>query len=139
MQQYGAGARGSRVVCGTTAEHQNLEEQLCLLTGQDSALAFSSGYTANLGVLTALGGPGTLIIHDAHIHASLHDGIRLSRSPSVEVAHDDVAALAAALAGRTQPRAVVVLESVYSRPGRRGGPCRRGRVCAPPMTPAAGR
>ncbi|MHA7306629.1 8-amino-7-oxononanoate synthase [Arthrobacter sp. TMN-49] len=114
LQHYGAGARGSRVVCGTTAAHQELERQLCLLTGQDAALAFSSGYTANIGVLTALGGPGTLIIHDAHVHASLHDGIRLSRSPSVEVAHHDVAAIAAALAGRTQPRAVVVLESIYS-------------------------
>ncbi|MHA7268745.1 8-amino-7-oxononanoate synthase [Arthrobacter sp. HLT1-20] len=114
LQQYGAGARGSRVVCGTTPEHQNLEEQLCLLTGQESALAFSSGYTANMGVLTALGGPGTLVIHDAHVHASLLDGIRLSRSPALEVAHQDVAAIAAALAGRTQPRAVVVLESIYS-------------------------
>lgn len=114
LHQFGAGARGSRVVCGTTAAHQDLEEQLCLLTGQEAALAFSSGYTANIGLLTALGGPGTLIIHDAHVHASLLDGIRLSRSPSLEVAHHDIAAIAAALAGRTQPRAVVVLESIYS-------------------------
>ncbi|WP_243400203.1 8-amino-7-oxononanoate synthase [Arthrobacter glacialis] len=114
LHQFGAGARGSRVVCGTTAAHQDLEKQLCLLTGQEAALAFSSGYTANIGVLTALGGPGTLIIHDAHVHASLLDGIRLSRSPALEVAHHDVAAIAAALANRTQPRAIVVLESIYS-------------------------
>ncbi|MGA7203811.1 MAG: 8-amino-7-oxononanoate synthase [Specibacter sp.] len=114
LHRYGAGARGSRVVCGTTAAHQDLEEQLCLLTGHDAALVFSSGYTANLGVLGALGGPGTLIIYDAHVHASLRDGIRLSRSPSVEVAHQDVAAIGAALSARTQPRAVVVLESIYS-------------------------
>lgn len=114
LHQYGAGARASRVVCGTTPAHQDLEEQLCLLTGQESALTFSSGYTANIGVLTALGGPGTLIIYDAHVHASLLDGIRLSRSPSLEVAHHDAAAIGAALAGRTQPRAVVVLESIYS-------------------------
>ncbi|AIY00128.1 8-amino-7-oxononanoate synthase [Arthrobacter sp. PAMC 25486] len=112
--EHGAGARGSRVVCGTTAAHQELEAQLRLLTGQEAALVFSSGYTANIGILTALGGPGTLMIHDAHVHASLLDGIRLSRSPSVEVAHHDVAAIAAALAGRTKPRAVVVLESIYS-------------------------
>ncbi len=111
---HGAGARASRVVCGTTSAHVELERQLCLLTGQDAALAFSSGYTANLGVITALGGPGTLMVHDAHVHASLLDGIRLSRSPSVSVAHQDTDGMRAALAGRTQPRAVVVLESIYS-------------------------
>ncbi len=114
LLRHGAGARGSRVVCGTTEAHQDLENQLCLLTGQEAALVFSSGYTANLGVLTALGGPGTLVIHDAHVHASLLDGIRLSRSSTLEVAHHDVAAVAAALASRTQPRAVVVVESIYS-------------------------
>ncbi|NVM99736.1 aminotransferase class I/II-fold pyridoxal phosphate-dependent enzyme [Arthrobacter sp. SDTb3-6] len=111
---HGAGARASRVVCGTTAAHLDLERQLCLLTGQEAALAFSSGYTANLGVVAALGGPGTLMVHDAHVHASLLDGIRLSRSPSVAVAHQDTDGIRAALAGRTQPRAVVVLESIYS-------------------------
>ncbi|MGN5734496.1 aminotransferase class I/II-fold pyridoxal phosphate-dependent enzyme [Arthrobacter psychrochitiniphilus] len=114
LHDHGAGARASRVVCGTNQAHQYLEEQLCLLTGHDSALAFSSGYTANLGVLAALGGPGTLMIFDAHVHASLRDGIKLSRSPAVEVPHNDLNAIAAALAGRTQPRAVVVLESIYS-------------------------
>ncbi|WP_113719671.1 aminotransferase class I/II-fold pyridoxal phosphate-dependent enzyme [Arthrobacter dokdonensis] len=111
---HGAGARASRVVCGTTDAHVELERALCRLTGQDAALAFSSGYTANLGVITALGGPGTLLVHDAHVHASLLDGIRLSRSPSVSVAHQDTDGMRAALAGRTQPRAVVVLESIYS-------------------------
>ncbi|NVM96344.1 aminotransferase class I/II-fold pyridoxal phosphate-dependent enzyme [Arthrobacter wenxiniae] len=114
LSEHGAGARASRVVCGTTSAHLDLERRLCLLTGQDAALAFSSGYTANLGVLAALGGPGTLMVHDAHVHASLLDGIRLSRSPSVSVAHQDTAGIRAALAGRTQPRAVVVLESIYS-------------------------
>ncbi|WP_353849728.1 aminotransferase class I/II-fold pyridoxal phosphate-dependent enzyme [Arthrobacter sp.] len=111
---HGAGARASRVVCGTTDAHVELARALCRLTGQDAALVFSSGYTANLGVITALGGPGTLMVHDAHVHASLLDGIRLSRSPSVSVAHQDTDGMRAALAGRTQPRAVVVLESIYS-------------------------
>ncbi len=114
LDSFGAGAGASRVVCGTTAAHQELERRLCLLTGQETALAFSSGYTANLGMVAALGGPGTLMVHDAHVHASLRDGIRLSRSPSVSVAHQDTEGIRAALAGRTQPRAVVVLESIYS-------------------------
>ncbi|MDQ6754745.1 MAG: 8-amino-7-oxononanoate synthase [Actinomycetota bacterium] len=112
--RYGTGARASRVVTGTHRVHLELEEALCRLTGQESALAFSSGYTANLGVLTALGGPGTLIISDEHVHASLIDAARLSRSPVEAFAHSDLAALEKLLAGRSQPRAVVVIESIYS-------------------------
>ena len=114
VQQYGSGARASRVVNGTLPVHAHLEEQLCRLTGAQSALAFSSGYLANLGVLTALGGPGTLLVLDAHVHASLLDAARLSRSPVATVAHGDLAAVEAALKTRTQPRAVVVVESLYS-------------------------
>lgn len=114
VQRYGSGSRASRVVNGTLLVHSLLEEQLCRLTGAESALAFSSGYLANLGVLTALGGPGTLLVLDAHVHASLLDATRLSRSPVAMVPHGDLAAVAAALKGRTQPRAVVVVESLYS-------------------------
>lgn len=114
LQDFGAGAKASRVVCGTTPAHMKLEGQLCALTGQQTALAFSSGYTANLGVVTALGGPGTLIIHDAHVHASLIDAVRLSRSQAIAVPHNDLNAISVALKDRTQPRAIVVVESVYS-------------------------
>lgn len=114
LERHGAGARASRVVTGTLPVHVHLEEQLCRLTGAQSALAFSSGYTANLGVLTALGGPGTLLVLDAHVHASVLDAARLSRSPVVTVPHGDTAAVRTALAERNQPRAVVVVESLYS-------------------------
>jgi 8-amino-7-oxononanoate synthase len=114
VERYGSGARASRVVNGTLTVHAELEEQLCNLTGAESALAFSSGYLANLGVLGALGGPGTLLILDAHVHASLLDAARLSRSPVVMVPHGDVAEVATALKNRSQPRAVVVVESLYS-------------------------
>ncbi|MFI7483844.1 aminotransferase class I/II-fold pyridoxal phosphate-dependent enzyme [Kocuria sp. M1R5S2] len=114
LDRFGAGARASRLVTGTTAVHRELEHELCALTGAESALVFSSGYAANTGLLAALGDPGTLLITDAHVHASVVDGARLSRSPVTVVAHQDVAAVRAALAGRTQPRAVVVVESVYS-------------------------
>lgn len=114
VEHHGTGARASRVVTGTQSVHVELEERLCALTGQPSALVFSSGYAANLGILTALGGPGTLIISDEHIHASLVDAARLSRSPVQICPHSDLAALERLLAGRAQPRAVVVLESIYS-------------------------
>ena len=114
IRRHGTGSRASPVVCGTLAVHTHLEEALCQLTGSESALTFSSGYLANLGVLTALGGPGALLVLDAHVHASLHDAARLSRSPVAVVPHSDLAAVRTALAERTVPRAVVVVESLYS-------------------------
>jgi 8-amino-7-oxononanoate synthase len=114
LDRYGTSARASRVVSGTTAAHEELEGALCRLTGQPTALAFSGGYTANLAVLTALGDPDTLLITDAHIHASLIDGARLSRSPVVICSHADLEELERLLAHRTQPRAIVVVESIYS-------------------------
>lgn len=113
-ERHGTGARASRVVTGTLAVHDELEEALAELTGQPAALAFSSGYAANLGILTALGGPDTLIVSDEHVHASLIDAARLSRSPLATFPHADLAALSELLANRTQTRAVVVVESVYS-------------------------
>ena len=112
--RHGSGSRASPVVCGTLAVHADLEDALCQLTGAETALPFSSGYLANLGILTALGGPGTLLVLDAHVHASLHDAARLSRSPVMIVPHGDVDAVRAALAERMVPRAVVVVESLYS-------------------------
>src|ERR1700733_13619629 len=69
-RRFGTGARASRVVTGTTVSPIELEQELAALTGQPACLAFSSGYTANLGILTALGSADTLLITDAHIHAS---------------------------------------------------------------------
>ena len=111
---FGTGARASRVVTGTTVLHAELEQELAVLTGQPACLVFSSGYTANLGILTALGDPDTLLITDAHIHASLIDGARLSRSPVEICPHRDLDALRALLRDRAQSRAVVVVESIYS-------------------------
>ncbi|AJT41794.1 aminotransferase class I/II-fold pyridoxal phosphate-dependent enzyme [Psychromicrobium lacuslunae] len=114
LQLSGTGACASRVVSGTLPVHEELEGELCQLTGQEAALVFSSGYLANLGVLGSLGGPNTLIVLDAHCHASLFDAARLSRSPLITAPHADLAALEHSLAGRSAKRAVVVVESVYS-------------------------
>ncbi|GAA1849929.1 8-amino-7-oxononanoate synthase [Pseudonocardia ailaonensis] len=114
IRRFGTGAGASRVVTGTTAAHEELEGELAALTGQPACLAFSSGYAANIGILTALGDPGTLIVSDAHVHASLIDGARLSRSPVAVCPHADLGRLEALLRDRTLPRAVVVVESIYS-------------------------
>jgi 8-amino-7-oxononanoate synthase len=117
VRTWGAGSTGSRLVTGTTALHAELEAELAAFCGAEAALVFSSGYTANLGVLTALAGPGTLVVSDAANHASLIDACRLSRARVAVVPHDDPAAVDAALAARTEPRAVVVTESVNSIDG----------------------
>ncbi len=111
---WGTGATSSRLVAGTTALHLELESELASLTGMESALVFSSGYLANLGVTTALGGPGTLIVADEHCHASLIDGFRLSRSRVETVPHNDLRATEQHLRKRTEPRALIAAESIYS-------------------------
>jgi 8-amino-7-oxononanoate synthase len=114
---WGAGATGSRLVTGTTALHAELEAELAGFAGAEAALVFSSGYAANLGVLTALAGPDTVIVSDAANHASLVDACRLSRARVAVVPHDDPDAVDAALAARPEGRAVVVTESVNSVDG----------------------
>ena len=114
IHDYGTSARASRLVTGTTPLHLNLEQALCELTGREAALVFSSGYTANLGVITALTGPDTLIISDAHNHASIIDGARLTKAAVQVVEHNSIAAVETALANRTQPEALVITESIFS-------------------------
>lgn len=113
-ETYGAGAGASRLVTGTLDVHEGLESALAELTGAPSALVFSSGYLANLAVLTALADAGTLVVSDQHAHASLIDGCRLSRSAVSVSRHNDLDHIAELLVGRESPRAVVVVESVYS-------------------------
>ncbi|MFJ8039507.1 8-amino-7-oxononanoate synthase [Kitasatospora sp. NPDC096147] len=115
--RWGGGATGSRLVTGTTALHTELEQELADFCGVEAALVFSSGYAANLAALTALTDPDTLIVSDANNHASLIDGCRLSRSDVHRAPHDDPAAVAEALAGRTHRRALVVSDSVFSVDG----------------------
>ena len=117
LRTWGGGAGGSRLVTGNTELHEAFEHQLASFLGAESALVFSSGYTANLGALVALSGPGSLIVSDALSHASLVDACRLSRARVVVSPHRDVDAVDAALAARTEQRAVVVTESVFSADG----------------------
>jgi 8-amino-7-oxononanoate synthase len=111
---WGAGATASRLVTGTLGLHAELEDELAAFCGRPAALALSTGYHANLSVVTALVDDDTLIVSDAHIHASLVDACRLSRA-RVEVApHSDVDAVADTLLARTERRALVLVESIYS-------------------------
>lgn len=117
VRRWGAGSTGSRLVTGTTTEHELLESELAEFMGAEAGLVFASGYAANLGVVTALAGRGSLIVSDAGSHASLVDACRLSRA-RVEIApHCDVAAVDRLLASRTEERALVLTDSVFSADG----------------------
>ncbi|GAB2682445.1 8-amino-7-oxononanoate synthase [Nocardia goodfellowii] len=117
VRRWGTGSTGSRLVTGTTVEHEQLEAELAEFVGAESGLAFSSGYTANLGVVTALAGRGALVVSDAGSHASLVDACRLSRA-RVEIApHCDVEAVDRLLAARSEERALVLTDSVFSADG----------------------
>jgi 8-amino-7-oxononanoate synthase len=115
-ERFGAGSTGSRLVTGTTTLHLDLEDALAARCGAESALVFSSGYLANLGAVTTLAGPGTLVVSDAANHASLVDACRLSRAEVRVVPHGDVDAVDAALAAWSG-RAVVVTDAVFSVDG----------------------
>ncbi len=110
-----AGAGASRLLGGDRPVHAALEEAAAALVGLPAALAFSSGYAANVGVLSALAGAGDLIVSDALNHASIIDGARLSRAQVAVVPHRDVDAVSAALRRRPAGgRAFVVTESYFS-------------------------
>lgn len=117
LRRWGAGSTGSRLVTGNTELHEGLETALAEFVGAESALVFSSGYTANLGAVVALSGTGSLLVSDAHTHASLVDACRLSRAHVVVTPHRDVEAVEAALRARDEERAVVVTDSVFSADG----------------------
>ncbi|HQR28292.1 MAG TPA: aminotransferase class I/II-fold pyridoxal phosphate-dependent enzyme, partial [Nocardioides sp.] len=112
--EWGAGAGASRLVTGTTLLHADLEAELADFLDQPAALVLSTGYHANLSVVTALADRGALVVSDAHIHASLVDAARLSRADVAVVPHSDVAAVERALDSAGGRRALVLAESVYS-------------------------
>jgi 8-amino-7-oxononanoate synthase len=109
-----SGSGASRLIAGERDEHGRLERAFARWLGTEEALAFSSGYAANVGALAALASAGDLIVSDALNHASLIDGARLSRARVSIVPHGDLDAIAQALADRAEPRAWVVVESYYS-------------------------
>lgn len=117
VQKWGTGSTGSRLVTGTTTDHEQLETELAEFVGAQAGLVFATGYAANLAAVTALAGPDTLVISDAHNHASIIDACRLARAPLAVAPHNDVAAVRHLLANRPQERALVITESVFSTDG----------------------
>ncbi|MEJ9079800.1 8-amino-7-oxononanoate synthase [Gordonia malaquae] len=118
IDTWGTGSTSSRLVVGTVQAHLDFENDFADFVGADAALMFSSGYLANVGAVTALAGRGDLIVSDTGAHASLIDGCRLSRARVVVVDRGDHHAVRRVLSERTEQRALVVTDSVYSIDGR---------------------
>ena len=114
---WGAGSTGSRLVTGSTRLHADLEGALAAFCGTEAALVFSSGYTANLGAVTALSGRGALVVSDVAAHASLVDAARLSRARVVVARCSVPADVDAVLAAAPETRRLVVTDGVDSVDG----------------------
>jgi len=116
LERWGTGAGASRLVTGTRPVHADLEAALAEWKGTDAAVCFPTGYAANLGVLSVLGGPGTTILSDELNHASIVDGCRLARAEVQIYRHADPSHVDALLAGSSAP-AIVVTDTVFSMDG----------------------
>ncbi len=114
--RWGSGAGASRLVHGGTPPHHQLEQALAAWKHTDDAVVFSSGYMANLGTVTALTGPGDLVLSDELNHASIVDACRLSRADVAVYRHDDMAHLAQLLR-RPARRRLIVTDGVFSMDG----------------------
>ncbi|MBF8658032.1 8-amino-7-oxononanoate synthase [Pseudomonas putida] len=114
--RWGVGGGASHLVIGHTTAHHQLEEALAELTGRPRALLFSTGYMANLGVITALVGKGDTVLQDRLNHASLLDGGLLSGARFSRYLHNDVGSLNDRLAKATG-NALVVTDGVFSMDG----------------------
>ena len=118
LDEFGAGTTGSRVLNGTYQGHAECEEALKEFYGTKSAMVFSTGYQANLGIISTLAGKGDYVILDADSHASIYDGCFLGNAEIVRFRHNSVEDLDKRL-GRLPAEALklVVLEGVYSMLG----------------------
>lgn len=108
------GAAASRLIVGERVEHVALERALCEWLATESALVFTSGYAANVGLISALATRGDLIVSDERNHASIIDGAGLSRAQIEVVPHLSVAAVEKALSGHPSGRRWVVTEGYFS-------------------------
>jgi len=119
--EFGVGSGGSHLVCGHSALHHRLEEQLAEFTGRPRALLFSTGYMANLGVVNALLGSGDHIFEDKLNHASLLDGGLLSGARFQRFLHNDIANLDSRLArvqeDKNGGRKLIAVDGVFSMDG----------------------
>jgi glycine C-acetyltransferase/8-amino-7-oxononanoate synthase len=118
LDAFGAGTTGSRVLNGTYQGHRECEEALKRFYGMDHAMVFSTGYQANLGIISTMAGKDDYVILDIDSHASIYDGCALGNAQIVAFRHNDVEALEKRLKRLpAEAGKLVVLEGVYSMLG----------------------
>jgi glycine C-acetyltransferase len=127
VRDFGVGSGAVRTIAGTMAMHEALEAELAAFKGTPAVLTFQSGFTANTGVIPTITGETDLIVSDSLNHASIIDGMRLSKAPRKIYAHADVAALKAVLdeaiengrdgTGEPYRLILVVTDGVFSMDG----------------------
>jgi len=119
IDQYGTGTTGSRIANGTYGLHKQLERRVADSYGKKSAIVYSTGYTANLGSISALAQSGDQLLIDADSHASIYDACRMSDAEVIRFRHNDPDNLAKKLE-RLKDRPgdkIVVTEGIYSMLG----------------------
>ena len=118
LKTQGFGSGASRLVCGNFDEHKQLEEELARFKKTESALFFTSGYMANVGIIPAICGRDDIVLSDKLNHASIIDGIILSRAEFKRYAHNDMDALKEILEGATHfGKRLIVTDTVFSMDG----------------------
>lgn len=118
MDDFGAGTTGSRVLNGTFFHHRDVENALKEFYAMDHAMVFSTGYQANLGIISTIAGKGDYIILDIDSHASIYDGCKMGDADIVAFRHNDIEALEKRLKRLpAEAGKLVVLEGVYSMLG----------------------
>lgn len=117
VEQQGVGSGASQLVSGHNAAHRALEEELAEFLGRPRALLLSSGYLANVGVISALMGRGDTIYSDGLNHASLIDGMRLSKAGIRRYAHADMGDLQMHIAQPAEGHRLIVSDGVFSMDG----------------------
>jgi 8-amino-7-oxononanoate synthase len=115
--RHGVGQGASHLLSGHSVVHERLESALAQFIEMPRALLFSSGYQANIGAVTALAGPKDAVFSDALNHASLIDGVRLTRAQVVRYPHADVDSLSQALASSRGKTKLIVTDGVFSMDG----------------------
>ncbi|UZK68912.1 8-amino-7-oxononanoate synthase [Sphingomonas sp. S1-29] len=115
------GSGGSRLLRGNHPEHEALEAEAAAFFGAEAALFLANGFVANMALFATLPQRGDLVVYDALLHASAHDGMRLGRAERVAAAHNDVAAfedtITAWRAAGGSGRVWIAVESLYSMDG----------------------
>lgn len=117
LERYGCGAGASRSVSGTTELHRELEGRIARFKGSEAALILSTGYMANIGLLTTLVGAGDLIMSDELNHASIVDGCRLARAEVWVYRHRAMDHLEALLKRSSHRRRLIVTDGIFSTEG----------------------